>query len=161
MSEKDLIPIPPAGVDDDTDTATVVAADAGAETPDAASVPVPDESPAATEFAGTTLTDSALVSLIGRDARVGHFIVDVLAGMAPEAASRTHFAAVDTPQADISAAIEEAEQRGYLRGRNERIVAEMERPGLWEDPAVTAASDSLPVDNGPMILSGTRRSVWE
>ena len=105
-------------------------------------------------------TADALLQLMGRDARVGHFIVDILAGIAPEEASRTRFDITLPESPDAEAALAEAEQRGYLRGRNERISIEMECPALWEDRNATAAASDIASD-GPMILSSTSRSVWD
>lgn len=105
-------------------------------------------------------TADALLRLMGQDARVGHFIVDILAGVAPEEASRTRFDIPVPESPDAEAALAEAEQRGYLRGRNERISIEMERPALWEDRNATAAASDITSD-GPMILSSTSRSVWD
>ena len=41
-------------------------------------------------------------------------------------------AAIDTAT-DVEAMLAEAEQRGYLRGRNEAIAEQIDRPGLWEE----------------------------
>ncbi len=64
------------------------------------------------------------------------------------------------PAVDIEALIAEAEERGYKRGRNERIEELMQAPGTWETPAPAPAA---PTDacNEVMILNSMRRSVWE
>lgn len=116
------------------------------------------DSPA--ETVAQPATADALLRLMGQDARVGHFIVDILAGVAPKEASRARFdiPVLESPSAET--ALAEAEQRGYLRGRNERISIEMERPALWEDRNATAVASDIATD-GPMILSSTSRSVWD
>ena len=59
----------------------------------------------------------------------------------------------------ISALIAEAEQRGYLRGRNESIEALMQRPGMMEHRDTGRPQD--PSDTEPMILGNRRPSIWE
>ena len=55
-------------------------------------------------------------------------------------------------------ALAEAEQRGYLRGRNERIEELMRAPApLSRRQAPTAAA----ADSEPMILSTPRVSIWD
>lgn len=63
---------------------------------------------------------------------------------------------------DIETRLAEAEQRGYLRGRNERIEALMKEPGIFErqSPAGTPAPDLNP-DSSPMILNNPRISIWD
>lgn len=97
-----------------------------------------------------------LRKLFGRDARVAHFVVDVLAGKSPEEAVETYF----PTKAAVDAQLAEAEQRGYLRGRNEAVALDMKERPLWN-------SDKHP-DNPehpnlsiPSILSRIRRSVWD
>lgn len=60
---------------------------------------------------------------------------------------------------EVAAMVAEAEQRGYLRGCNERIDTLMERPAMWQQPAPPAA----PADDDTeiMILNHLRRSVWD
>lgn len=65
-----------------------------------------------------------------------------------------------TPQPDIATLIAEAEERGYLRGRNEKIEIEMRSPALWEtirEPAHKAESEKPQ----PLILNHLRHSVWD
>lgn len=50
----------------------------------------------------------------------------------------------------VEALVAEAERRGYLRGRNERIEALMAEPGVWEER-----------NTGPSILNRPRRSIWD
>lgn len=51
---------------------------------------------------------------------------------------------------DIETLVAEAERRGYIRGRNERIEELMAEPGVWEQP-----------ESQPEILSRHRRSIWD
>lgn len=61
-------------------------------------------------------------------------------------------------QPDIDTLIREAEQRGYLRGRNEQITLAMQQPTHWESPDSPATAEAEPV---PTILANMRRSVWD
>lgn len=167
MDEKDLThglaatqaePVADAGQQPETDHAT--AHDGPPVATDGDGAASREDAPDVTD-PSADMSRISLADLLGRDVRVGHFIVDVLAGVEPETASRTYFPPDAGEMAGVAAAIEEAEQRGYLRGRNERIAAEMDTPGLWEDCAVTTDAAPAPADDGPLILSGIRRSVWE
>lgn len=63
---------------------------------------------------------------------------------------------------DIEARLAEAEQRGYLRGRNERIEALMKEPGIFErQPPAGVAAPELNSDSSPMILNNPRISIWD
>jgi DNA-directed RNA polymerase specialized sigma54-like protein len=65
-----------------------------------------------------------------------------------------------TPSAaEIEAMIAEAEQRGYLRGRNENIEQLMQRPGMLERASVEqiAAANA----DSPMILTREHISIWD
>ncbi len=101
-----------------------------------------------------------VMSAMVRDARVGHFIVDVLTGMDAAEASALHFSKkeVDEQQVDVDAIVEEAERRGYMRGRNEQIEVKMREPSQWQSPV--DGKDS-PGREETMILGNRRRSVWE
>ncbi len=102
--------------------------------------------------------DGRIVKLISQDARVGHFIVDVLTGIDPQEAATLNFPRPKTDDApDIAAMVAEAEQRGYLRGKNEKIALEMKRPSQWngEVPAGDAMREQ------PSILNNMRKSVWD
>jgi len=61
--------------------------------------------------------------------------------------------------ARIEALVAEAEQRGYLRGRNEKISALMQEPGMLE------RSDSMGIDSGYAenvpILRREKVSIWD
>lgn len=59
---------------------------------------------------------------------------------------------------DIEARIAEAEERGYLRGRNERIEELMKEPGsAGETPTLQPGDELAEV----LILNNLRPSVWE
>lgn len=60
---------------------------------------------------------------------------------------------------DVEALIAEAEQRGYLRGRNEAIEVEMRRLSQWENRR-NPDDDERNVSQ-PLILNHLRRSVWD
>lgn len=53
--------------------------------------------------------------------------------------------------------ISEAEERGYIRGRNEQIEKQMQSSGLWQDPSAA----SPPADETFPILSAPRPSIWD
>lgn len=72
--------------------------------------------------------------------------------------------AEETPAADepdLDTLIAEAEQRGYLRGRNERIEELMQEPGELEAPSAPATDSPLTGGNEILILNNMRRSVWD
>lgn len=58
---------------------------------------------------------------------------------------------------DMEQLIAEAEQRGYLRGRNEAVAIEMQRPAQWENETKLPAMS----DSESLILNNMRRSVWD
>lgn len=69
---------------------------------------------------------------------------------------------------DIEARIAEAENRGYLRGRNERIAELMRQPALFERQTSPSARDApgamaadSQADSQPMILNNPRVSIWD
>lgn len=77
----------------------------------------------------------------------------------PEPAKTT---ADDEPEAvltpnDIDRMVNEAEERGYLRGRNEAVEALMNRPAR-QKPTEPDDDDG---DDPVMILREMRRSVWD
>ena len=61
-------------------------------------------------------------------------------------------------QPDIDTLIREAEERGYLRGRNEQIALAMKQPAHWESPGRPEKAETEPM---PTILANMRRSVWD
>ncbi len=71
----------------------------------------------------------------------------------------------DAPQQEdsLEQLIAEAEQRGYIRGRNERIAETMNLPAVLENPLRQHLSDSTPPDSGLVaeFLSDIRPSVWD
>lgn len=69
----------------------------------------------------------------------------------------------------VDAMIADAENRGYLRGRNERISELMRQPAVYErQSAPTAAESGCMAPDGdwtgesrPMILNNPRVSIWD
>lgn len=88
---------------------------------------------------------------------------------APEAVAASQ--EVQPDPAAIEALTAEAERRGYLRGRNERIAELMREPAVYERQTspvgTTAAPDNLPSQSDwqgnshPMILNNPRVSIWD
>jgi archaellum component FlaC len=101
-----------------------------------------------------------VVQAMMKDARVGHFLIDILAGMNVGEASAKYFPAEPSTDAqsaqDVESLVAEAEQRGYLRGRNEQI--EMKMRDL--DQLQHRGERRAPVIE-TTILNHPRRSVWE
>lgn len=64
--------------------------------------------------------------------------------------------AVLTPE-ELDRLVSEAEERGYLRGRNEAVETLMSRPG-HRKPAEAEDDDG---EDAVMILREMRRSVWD
>lgn len=82
--------------------------------------------------------------------------------------------APDTNTADISAQhttdaseierlIAEAEERGYMRGRNERIAEQMNSPALWENDLRHESADKMTADADyeALLLTDLRPGVWD
>ncbi len=55
--------------------------------------------------------------------------------------------------------VRDAEERGYLKGRNEAVEALMDRPGYGGKP--TEGADEDDGEDAMMILREMRRSVWD
>ena len=124
--------------------------------------PVAESSPAATDDSATDAADAApstptmgdVLRIAALDKRVGHYIIDLLSGMNQDEAFAAHF---PTPPSDeeTAASIADAEQRGYLRGRNERIELEMREPArrpAGDESALTDCTDDF--------LSNPRPKMW-
>lgn len=88
----------------------------------------------------------------------------------PESAPEAEPQPEPTPEAitpdDLARAVAEAEQRGYLRGRNESISQSMRRNGIWEQPhhsedAPQPAPSSADGDDDPVLLRRIRPSIWD
>lgn len=69
---------------------------------------------------------------------------------------------------DLEARLAEAETRGYLRGRNERIEQLMREPAIFERqrghpsiPSSQASGEEWQADSQPMILNNPRVSIWD
>ncbi|MDE6282877.1 MAG: hypothetical protein K2L97_02680 [Muribaculaceae bacterium] len=71
------------------------------------------------------------------------------------------------PQPDIEALIAEAENRGYMRGRNERIAELMREPQLYGRQPPCGSNDRIipredaEFESEPMILNNPRISIWD
>lgn len=63
------------------------------------------------------------------------------------------------PDMDLDALIEEAERRGYLRGRNEAIGQVKRRLAQWEVPRV--AEPQQTTQSTPTILANLPTSIWD
>lgn len=61
---------------------------------------------------------------------------------------------------DIEALIAEAEQRGYLRGLNERAEKQLQRPSVGSAPE-QEHREYTAENNEVMILNNIRKSVWD
>ena len=55
----------------------------------------------------------------------------------------------------------EAEQRGYLRGRNESIEQLMREPAPLERPSAPLRPAAESGESAPMILNNPRVSIWD
>ena len=101
-----------------------------------------------------------ILKAILKDSRVGHFIIDILSGKDAKEASSQYFPsdnmANEVATVDIDTLVNEAEERGYLRGRNEQIEVKMREPSQWQ----RARNTRKPVVE-TTILNHPRRSVWE
>lgn len=62
---------------------------------------------------------------------------------------------------DLDRLIAEAEQRGYLRGRNEAISEAMTTRPLWENSRLTEARALEQPDPASLFLSRLRPDVWD
>lgn len=69
----------------------------------------------------------------------------------------------------VEVMIAEAENRGYLRGRNERISELMRQPAVYERQSAPAGSETASLasdgdwtgDSSPMILNNPHVSIWD
>lgn len=105
------------------------------------------ETPALTE-------KESLFEMLSSDSRVAHFIVDVMHGVSADEACMRYF---PMPEVDTDSLVKEAEERGYVRGRNEVIKQQMEQPQVWQMPQ----TEHAPASPQSEILSHIRRSVWD
>ncbi len=65
------------------------------------------------------------------------------------------------PDIDIDRLVAEAEQRGYLRGRNEAISEAMTTRPLWENSRLSEARALEQPDPASLFLSRIRPDVWD
>lgn len=61
---------------------------------------------------------------------------------------------------EVEALVAEAEERGYMRGRNESIERLMRRPGILEQEPWQRETYVQP-ETEPMILNNPRVSIWD
>lgn len=73
-----------------------------------------------------------------------------------EKAAEVTAAAAAVPMEEVERLVAEAEQRGYLRGRNETIEAE-----VMPVPAPSAADDSTVGESCPSFLAHLRPGFWD
>lgn len=101
-----------------------------------------------------------VIKAVSADSRVGHFIVDIVSGMNVGEASKLHFphddVADESQNPSIDTLVSEAEERGYLRGRNEQI--EMKMRHFNKENKSPERRSAMPETT---ILNRPRRSVWE
>jgi|GEM_PF-963733 len=129
----------PSGTTDTTDISDK-------ETPDGPPETRPEESTAAATAAEPASTDSV---------REGPACVT------PAAEASSPADAAPTDETRLQAMLAEAENRGYLRGRNESIEELMSRPGMLERNAAQRSADDADGGSEPMILSHCRVSIWD
>lgn len=93
------------------------------------------------------------------DSEVAHAEPTVAELSTPEPLPEPQAAQPAPDESEIAAMIAEAEERGYLRGRNEAIENALSGPGLWQ----LATDEGEPVDSLPEvpILQALRPSVWD
>lgn len=81
---------------------------------------------------------------------------------AADTPSASPYTGAEQPVPDIAEIERAAEQRGYLRGRNERIEELMGAPGMWQPLQSARRDDDDDEEDAPTpILRDMRRSVWE
>ncbi|MDE6278819.1 MAG: hypothetical protein K2M05_02495 [Paramuribaculum sp.] len=61
----------------------------------------------------------------------------------------------------IEKLLEEAERKGYLRGRNEALAGIYNSPAVWEEPDNNIPDPSLRPSPADSFLTGRRKGVWE
>lgn len=102
----------------------------------------------------TMPTMGDVLRIAALDKRVGHYILDLLSGIPAADAFKSHFPVAPT-EAEMERIISDAEQRGYLRGRNEQVELEMRDPASRIVDNETALSDCT--DD---FLTSSRRDAW-
>jgi len=63
-------------------------------------------------------------------------------------------------ESEIDKLVAQAEERGYLRGRNESIDELMRRPGMMEREPWSRACEQA-AESEPMILNNLKVSIWD
>ncbi len=99
-----------------------------------------------------------LMAVVNRDVRAAHFLVDLLGGRDADEAVEAHFGR-HTPEEESRKAVDEAEQRGYLRGLNERAEASMARPVPYDE--IRSDMSGRPIPAASLTGPFARPSVWD
>lgn len=81
---------------------------------------------------------------------------ETVADAASEQTAEVTDAAASVPVDEVERLVAEAEQRGYLRGRNETIETE-----VMPAPAPSAADDSTVGESCPSFLAHLRPGFWD
>ncbi len=103
----------------------------------------------------------SLDTIVQRDPRAGHFIVDIIAGTDPREAADRHFGT--SPAQPDETVINEAENRGYLRGLNEAARQRLEAPALYEQLPMKPVPQQDPPehDHALELFSEIPASIWD
>jgi len=106
----------------------------------------------------TSQESMSLNSIVERDVRAGHFLVDILAGSDATAAADKYFG-----RAPDDTMLQEAEQRGYLRGLNEAAEQRLNAPALYEQlpPSQSPPSSDDNLSPAAEFFPEARRSIWD
>lgn len=107
-----------------------------------------------------TTQQLSLNAIVERDARAGHFIVDILAGADVDQAVEKHFN-LDHSSATDESALREAENRGYLKGLNEAAEKKLNAPALYEQLPPRQQPAPEEPDPNRDFFPETRKSVWD
>ncbi len=81
--------------------------------------------------------------------------------MAPEENENEVCEAEQTDLPDMETMLAEAEERGYMRGRNESIAELMKKPGMMERMPARSVEEMTDNVDEVMILSRQRVSIWD
>lgn len=110
-----------------------------------------------TQIKETPQESVSLNAIVERDVRAGHFLVDILAGNDATAAADKYFGR----QSDDTM-LQEAEQRGYLRGLNEAAEQRLNAPALYEQlpPSPPPSGGDNPSPDTEFFPEA-RRSIWD
>lgn len=106
----------------------------------------------------TTNENGDIMRLLTADSRIAHLVADILSGRDPDDAVASHFPS-KIPD-NIEEMKRQAEQQGYLRGRNEAVDLHMNSRSLWESdtPEASTEPSHTPVSS---FLRRIHRSIWD